>query len=54
MFSNAPDPRFLSLLNTAYQPPSPPAKVGQGGRQIWEFQPLQRGVTSLSFKFCRP
>ncbi|MGG3882983.1 protease inhibitor I42 family protein [Brevibacillus panacihumi] len=55
MLSNPPDPRFLSLLETTYLPPSAPtARVGHSGRQIWKFQALKQGLTTLSFKYCRP
>lgn len=55
MLSNPPDPRFLSLLETTYLPPSAPtARVGHSGIQIWKFQALKQGLTTLSLKYCRP
>ncbi|WP_235694689.1 protease inhibitor I42 family protein [Brevibacillus agri] len=52
--SNPLDETFLFLQSSEFVPPSQPARIGQGGQQRFTFRALRRGVTSLSFKYCRP
>lgn len=48
------DPRFLVLLSNQYVPNPVSERVGQGGHQVFTFQTLQAGMTSISLKYCRP
>jgi inhibitor of cysteine peptidase len=52
--SNPVDSRFIVLLSNQYIAPSLTGRLGQGGHQVLTFQSLQKGVTSISLKYCRP
>jgi inhibitor of cysteine peptidase len=54
VFANSPDPRYVALLSTEYIPPPTPVRIGQSGTQVWRFQALHRGKTTISLKYCRP
>lgn len=47
------DPRFLVLLSNQYVNPLS-ERVGQSGHQVFTFQSLHTGMTSISLKYCRP
>ncbi|HBZ80480.1 MULTISPECIES: protease inhibitor I42 family protein [unclassified Brevibacillus] len=52
--SNPVDERFLVFQSTEFVPPAQAARIGQGGHQRFAFRAINRGVTTLSFKYCRP
>jgi inhibitor of cysteine peptidase len=54
VFANPPDPRYVALLSNEYIPPPAPARIGQSGKQVWRFQALRRGKTTISLKYCHP
>ncbi|MFP3391042.1 protease inhibitor I42 family protein [Brevibacillus sp. SIMBA_040] len=54
LLSNPLDANFLEFVSTHYTPASPLPRIGQSGQQIFTFQPLRTGVTSIALKYCRP
>ncbi|WP_289136477.1 protease inhibitor I42 family protein [uncultured Brevibacillus sp.] len=50
LLSNPLDAKFLELVSTHYTPTSPTPRIGQSGQQIFTFQPLRTGVTSIVLK----
>ncbi|MED1860593.1 protease inhibitor I42 family protein [Brevibacillus reuszeri] len=54
LLSNPLDSRYLELVSTHYEPAPPPARIGQSGTQVFTFQPLHSGITSIALKYCRP
>ncbi len=51
-----PDTQVLKLLSSQYvEPPtSNPPVVGAGGKEVWKFQTVGRGTTSLKLAYFRP
>lgn len=51
-----PDAKVLKLLSSQYVEPttSNPPVVGAGGKEVWKFQTVGRGTTSLKLAYFRP
>ncbi|WNC12567.1 protease inhibitor I42 family protein [Brevibacillus brevis] len=52
--SNPLDNQYLSLAANEYVPPTSPSRIGQSGHQLFTFHALQKGMTSIAMKYCRP
>jgi predicted secreted protein len=52
-FAKPPDPNLLKLLDTEYKRPDS-KRIGSGGDQIWTFETLAAGKTSLELNYVRP
>lgn len=52
--SNPLDAHYLAFYSKEYVPPQAPSRIGQSGRQVYSFQALRQGMTSISLKYCRP
>lgn len=41
------------LLSSEYRP-TPPQRIGSGGREYWRFEAVAAGEASISFRYVRP
>ena len=51
-----PDAQVLKLLSSQYVVPTPSHTpvVGEGSKEVWKFQTVGRGTTSLKLAYFRP